>query len=630
MYFANPLGLLGLLSLPIIAAIHLYHRRFPPMEIAGAHLWGVEMEMRSAGRRRDKLPITATLLLELLAALLLTLILSQPQFGIGDSATHLVVILDNSASMMAKSSVSDKPATLRDIAIANLEQQVSELDSNSRFTLILTGRRTVMLAGPAVRWSEAKKELKNWQPHETAHNFDTAWDLASQLAGETGQMLFLTDRISSEDSSPTKKNSSISSIPKRMEIISVGERIDNIAISSARWTFDAVTGKGAIFLMVNNLGRKDATVTITGTTKTKDKEAKVQTIFQQRISISAGKEVPLKTIIPGGLGEVFVTVASPNDALEIDSSMTLIEPKVRMLTIANSLKNAAALNATNKVIDSTPAVQMGDEEDAHLVIAAAGTLPPSRDDLWWLGIGPVKEDPAIMKAAKSLLPPFLMEKRNPLLDGVVLGGVIWGGVQPVDLRVTPIISTGKYPLLARLKGTLTTGYIMNIDFKKSNLAESPDWPILLSNIIEQRRENLPGLRRWNYRINEQIRFRLYEGLQESEETMERPLLLIHEDGKSRSLARTSIVELPQLSQTGLYTLKDGDKTIDQFAINFFDEEESTLTSLRPGIHQAEITDTTADLHIDNTYTWLIWLAIFFIIIAVLVDWKILKPKVFGR
>ena len=38
MEFANPLGLFGLLTLPAILAIHLFHRRFPPLLVAGLHL----------------------------------------------------------------------------------------------------------------------------------------------------------------------------------------------------------------------------------------------------------------------------------------------------------------------------------------------------------------------------------------------------------------------------------------------------------------------------------------------------------------------------------------------------------------------------------------------------------------
>ncbi len=115
MTFANPLGLLGLLSLPVILGIHLYHRRFPPLEIAGLHLWAAESEVRLAGRRRDRLPITTTLILELLAAFLMTLVISQPRFGELDHVTHLVVVLDNSASMQSQP---PGEASFRDQAVA--------------------------------------------------------------------------------------------------------------------------------------------------------------------------------------------------------------------------------------------------------------------------------------------------------------------------------------------------------------------------------------------------------------------------------------------------------------------------------------------------------------------------------
>ena len=78
MSFANPLGWLGLLAVPAISILHLYYRRFPPLLIGGLHLWGVQTQVREAGRRRERLPITASLLLELLAAAVLSLVLAEP------------------------------------------------------------------------------------------------------------------------------------------------------------------------------------------------------------------------------------------------------------------------------------------------------------------------------------------------------------------------------------------------------------------------------------------------------------------------------------------------------------------------------------------------------------------------
>ncbi len=612
MYFANPWGLLGLLALPTIAAIHLYHRRFPPMLIAGAHLWGIETQVRTAGRRRDRLPITATLLLELLAALLLSLILSQPRFGDIGKATHLIVVLDNSASMMGTptgGATDEVRRSFRDAAVAELEQRVTTLERGSVVTLILTGRRPVMLAGPGVPWDRAKTALEQWKPSATRHEFQPAWDLAAQLAEQHGRLLFLTDRVPSKNAS----------LPKQMEVVSVGRILDNVAISSARWTFDSDKHEGHVFIRIDNVGSKPADVAVRGRTQTK-------TVFRRTVAIPPGEAVPFETTVAGGLGQLAIDIQSDGDGLDTDNHVTLIEPKLRVLKVALTLpKDQAAGRVTQRVLDAIPNLEFGDAESAHLVIAPAGELPASQRDLWWLGVGPVNPSEAARKQAKDILGPYLIEKRNPLVAGIVLGGIVWGGVQPLDVQVSPLISAGDTPLLSQLNGTRTTAFILNIDMARSNLSESPDWPILLSNLVELRRDNRPGLRRWNYRLNEEIRFRLFEG-ESDDAASASDLKLVHEK-KTRALARAPIVELPPLEQTGVYTIQDGDRTVGEFAINFHDKDESTLTSLRPGTRDPAADDAqSAQFTLDNPYSWLIMLGIIAVIVVAFFDWHVLKPR----
>ena len=621
MIFANPWGLLGLLALPTIAAIHLYHRRFPPMLIAGAHLWGIETQVRTAGRRRDRLPITATFLLELLAALLLSLILSQPRFGDVGKATHLIVVLDNSASMMGTpprrstdagnadaGSADAKRQSFRDAAVAELERRVMELERGSVVTLILTGRRPVMLAGPGVPWDRAQPELEQWNPSATRHEFQAAWDLAAQLAEQHGRLLFLTDRVPSKNAS----------LPKQMEVVSVGRILDNVAISAARWTFDSDANQGHVFVRIDNLGSKSAEVLVRGRTQT-------GTVFRRTVAIPAGEAVPFETKVAGGLGQLTIDLQSDGDGLDTDNHVTLIEPKLRVLKLALTLpKDQAAIRLTQRVLDAIPNLEFGDVESAHLVIGLAGELPASRRDLWWLGIGPIDPSEAARKKAKDILGPYLIEKRNPLVEGIVLGGIVWGGVQPVDLQVSPLISAGSTSLLARLNGTQTTAFILNIDMARSNLSESPDWPILLSNLVELRRDNRPGLRRWNYRLNEEIRFRLFDG--DSDDSASAPDLTLIHDKMTRVLARAPIVELPPLDQTGVYQIQDGKRTVGEFAINFHDIDESMLTGLRPGTRDPTSEVESAQFTLDNPYSWLIMLGIVGVILVAFFDWYVLNPR----
>ena len=76
MIFATPLGLLALLAIPAIVAIHLFRRRFPVRPVAGLFLWGVVRQTPEGGGRVTRLPITRSLILECLAALALALIIA--------------------------------------------------------------------------------------------------------------------------------------------------------------------------------------------------------------------------------------------------------------------------------------------------------------------------------------------------------------------------------------------------------------------------------------------------------------------------------------------------------------------------------------------------------------------------
>ena len=610
MYFANPWGLLGLLALPAIAIIHLYHRRFPPLMVAGAHLWGAEAQVRTAGRRIDQLPITATLLLELLAALLLSLVLSEPRLGDLTKVTHLVVVLDNSASMMGTPAGGRN--SFRDRAINELKNRAGALERGSVVTLILTGHRPVMLAGPAVPWEDAEPLLADWHPRQTKHEFQSAWDLAAQLAEESGELLFLTDVVPGEKTP----------VPNQMEVVSVGQRVDNVAITTARWSFESVTAKGSVYIRIGNLGKQTANVTVQG-------KAGDTVIFNKTVSIPANGAVPLETEVAGGLGILTVDIQSPSDGLKIDNRVTLVEPKVRLLTVAETLpQDHSAKPFVRRVLDLMPDLQTGSAERAHLLIGPASELPPSRRDLWWFGIGPIDSSEQSVKESKNLRGPYLLEKRNALLDGVVLGGVVWGGVQPSDYKLTPLISAGETRLLARLNGTQTTAYLMNIDMERSNLGESPDWPILLSNLVELRRDNLPGLRRWNYRLDEIVRFRFRDQNSEKTESDEQPSgdLVIEHGGKSRPLVRTSTIEISQLDDPGIYSIKDRDQLVGRFAVNFHDVDESKLTGLRPGIREPIRRAKSAGIILDNPYSWLIMLGIILILLVAFMDWSVLRPK----
>jgi hypothetical protein len=603
MYLANPLGLLGLLALPVIVLLHLYHRRFRPLLIGGLHLWGADAEVRQAGRRRDRLPITPSLLLELFAALLLSLILSQPRLNQSRGVEHLIVVLDNSASMQAGP---PGQKTFREDAIDEIEHRFKSLPKGSVASLIITGRRPTLLAGPAAELSAARKALDAWMPNVPAHDFQGAWDLAEQLAEQGGRILFVTDHL------PPRERCG----PKIMETLSVGRPLENAALTAARWSFDATARKSRVYVRVANFGKRAADVKVFG--KNGDRR-----LFERTVPLEAGADAALESEVPGGSGEIAVDILSKDDGLPTDNHVTLIEPKVRTVTVALTLPaDHAAIPSLRRALAGIPDTQFGDEAQSRLVIGPPGNLPQSRNDLWWLGIGPLDPSEAARKKSKDLAGPFLLEKRHPLLEGVVLGGIVFGGVQPVTLDVTPLVSAGKQPILSRLNGTQTSAFVLDTDFARTNLPDSPDWPILVKNLVDLCRDSLPGLKRWNYRLNEEITFRS-DRKANGKLIGSDPLVLIH-NGKSRPLARTSVVEVPTLEETGIYEIRDGDKSIGRFAVNFYDPVESTLTSLGPGVRDAPTEVPPLSYQLGDPFSWLIAGGITVILITVIADWFVLK------
>ena len=560
MFFANPWGLLGLLALPAITIIHLYHRRFPPRIVAVLHLWGSESRVPVAGRKRERLPISRSLIFELLAAFLLTLVLAQPRFGDLDAVRHFIAVIDGSASMSA---VGSYGLSSRDRALGDLKARLDAAPRGSRVTIVSTGQRPVLLAGPAVDWAAAQEGVGDWQPTAMDHDVFPALDMASQLAEGGGEVLYYSDRLPGDDVP----------VPDQTTVIAVGESLGNLAITAARCTIhppaaDALVTDasfGTVFLRIANTGARAVTAEVVGRSDERD-------VIKATVELEAGAERSLQTEVPGGLKTIRVSVTGALYALAIDSNAVLIEPSVRTVRVANVLPaDHAGRDLVQRVLLALPNVELTAADGAALLVAPASQLPESRRDLWWLGVGPLDGSEAAMKDAKDVLGPFLIERRNPLLDGVTLGGVVAAGVQPLRVQVTPLITAGRQTLLGQLTGSRTTGFLLNIDLERSNLASSPDWPILLSNLIEQRRDALPGLRRWNYRINEDIKFRLFESL--SDQDVAEGMLQLEHDGRTRPLARTAVVEVPTLEATGVYTINDGDRSLGQFAVNFFDASE---------------------------------------------------------
>jgi hypothetical protein len=75
---------------------------------------------------------------------------------------------------------------------------------------------------------------------------------------------------------------------------------------------------------------------------------------------------------------------------------------------------------------------------------------------------------------------------------------------------------------------------------------------------------------------------------------------------------------------GVYEIRDDKQTYGQFAVNFFDAEESSLSRLAPGNRDAVQADEQLKLDLDDPYSWVIMLGSALVLAAVVMDWRVLK------
>jgi hypothetical protein len=211
-------------------------------------------------------------------------------------------------------------------------------------------------------------------------------------------------------------------------------------------------------------------------------------------------------------------------------------------------------------------------EHAQLVFGPASVLeqPAAEPATWRVGLGRAPARLLLTGEPQDLIGPFVPEKSHPLLQGVTLAGVVWAGALPVNASaVHPVVSSGNTPLIALLGIRPESGILFNVDLDKTNLLRAPDWPILISNIVELRRQELSGPERWNYRAGEWIRVRLPGS----------PKGPVHYrcGSQDKDLPSGRLLEFVAPPSCSLLELMEGKDVLFQLGVNFLDENETDLS-----------------------------------------------------
>ncbi len=526
MTFGAPWGLLALLALPVLVAAYFLRRKQPPRVVSALFLWRTPDLKAEAGPRFERFSRERSLLLESLAVLFATLFLADVHCGQRTQRQHVVVVVDGGLSMRAKvdgSSAAERVKT----AVAALARD----EHAGVMTIIESGPRPTMLAGPQLEVDRALAALEAWSPAQPAHDVTAALVMAKGSTSSTGQrVFFFTDGPLPE----------ATTVPAEVQARSVGRVADNVALLSAQRHDEG--GAATVTVRVGNFSERSREVPVTF-------ETRGDASHLERVTLEPGATAVVragfKTTTP-------VTVSLPDDALTEDGQVTLLPSPLALVKVGflEGL-DAAAKSAVERFVAIAPSVQ--EATDAQLTFGPVGST--ARVTLGATG------------ATHGFVGPFFSLKGHPVFDDVQLGGVVWtaGDNQPGR----PLLSMGQTVLVSETdEGVLH----FNLDVAKSNVQRTVAWPVLLGNVLRLARASTPGVPRRQLMLGEDVALVT---------TPDAKWVLRGPGGRERPVLGVGAVTLPPLPEPGRWVLEKNGTAVDELLVLPLDPRESDLRTRGP-------------------------------------------------
>lgn len=479
--FTFPLGFLSLLAITGVVAIYLLRTRSRRYPVSSLMLWMNQQQTRQGGLRVERLQTPLLFFLELLAIILLALAVAAPIIRTTQGTIPLVVVLDDSFSMLA--GVDETPKSR---AIAAVEEELAPPGFNPfarrsyAVRYVLAGTEPQVLNEAARTVDEAIDQLETWKCLSPSADLEAAISLAAELGGQKTLILVLTDgpppQILGED---------------RMRWWAFGIPRPNIAFVNATRT--ATNSGERCLLEITNLSPHAGRTELIVEAEDAAAQESIPPLHRSTLEVDPRSTRRIFLNLPPKTPTLRARIG--DDVLAIDNEVVLfpqhrkpvlVDVRIQEPRLRSLIENALA--STDRALS----VNTGPE----LVFLDEATVTDDSTEAWSLRVISEPE-------SSAYLGPFVINLTHPLTEGLSLGGVVWGAGTQEQFMGTPIITAGNVPLLTdteRFTGVHEIRLRLRPDL--STLQNSPNWPILMWNLLQWRASQTPGLQRANLRLGE--------------------------------------------------------------------------------------------------------------------------------
>ncbi len=173
-----PLGLLGLLGVPVIILLYLLKQKHEDYTVSSLYLWQNALQDVEANAPWQRLKKNILMLLQILAVILLAFILSEPMLK-SDVDQHgaIILVMDCSLSMQ---SADMKPSRF-EAAKADAMELVQSSESGTSFSLIASDHTPYVILHKVTDKNKVLQELEDLTVNDTAEDREGTVELVNSL-----------------------------------------------------------------------------------------------------------------------------------------------------------------------------------------------------------------------------------------------------------------------------------------------------------------------------------------------------------------------------------------------------------------------------------------------------------------
>jgi hypothetical protein len=226
MTFLNPLGLLGLIGIPVLILIYILKNKFIEQVIPSTYIWTLSEKFLKKRNPLNKITGIISLILQLLLVLILSFTLAHPVLVVDGGAKEYTFILDGSGSM----SITEEGRTRFDIGKDEIKGIIEESVNGSSYSLIISDEATRVVFEDVYDRELAISILDEIIPKHTASDTVDAIGIAQEYfnaSGGAALTYLVTDR-----SYQSAEN---------IRVIDVSGASQNYTLTDTRFDYDGKT-----------------------------------------------------------------------------------------------------------------------------------------------------------------------------------------------------------------------------------------------------------------------------------------------------------------------------------------------------------------------------------------------------